>query len=74
MGSYFAISICVKVDLVLYILRLFSLAILTPGEGIVPGTARDRPISLGNFIGKPDFKLKFKNMVWYLLYWFLFLD
>jgi hypothetical protein len=29
-----------------------SLAILTPGEGIVPGTARDRPVSLGSLIGK----------------------
>ena len=29
-----------------------SLAILTPGEGIIPGTERDKPVSLGNFIGK----------------------
>jgi len=29
-----------------------SLAILTPGEGVVPGTERDRPVSLGNYIGK----------------------
>lgn len=29
-----------------------SLAILTPGEGIVPGTTRDRPISLGSLIGR----------------------
>ena len=29
-----------------------SLAILTPGEGVIPGTERDRPITLGNFIGK----------------------
>ena len=29
-----------------------SLTILTPGEGVVPGTERDRPISLGNYLGK----------------------
>jgi len=29
-----------------------SLAILTPGEGIIPGTERDRPITLGNYMGK----------------------
>jgi len=29
-----------------------SLAILTPGEGIIPGTDKDRPITLGNFLGK----------------------
>ena len=34
------------------IVLFFSLAILTPGEGIVPGTTRDRPISLGSLIGK----------------------
>ena len=29
-----------------------SLAILTPGEGIIPGTEKDRPITLGSFLGK----------------------
>jgi len=29
-----------------------SLAILTPGEGVVPGTERDRPVALGNYLGK----------------------
>ena len=28
-----------------------SLAILTPGEGVIPGTEKDRPISLGNYLG-----------------------
>ena len=29
-----------------------SLAILNPGEGVIPGTERDRPVSLGNYLGK----------------------
>jgi len=29
-----------------------SLAILTPGKGIVPGTERDRPVSLGAVVGR----------------------
>jgi len=29
-----------------------SLPILTPGDGVVPGTEKDRPVSLGNLIGK----------------------
>ena len=29
-----------------------SLTILTAGEGIVPGTERDRPVSLGNYLGR----------------------
>jgi len=29
-----------------------SLAILTPGEGIIPGTEKDRPITLGSYMGK----------------------
>jgi len=29
-----------------------SLPILTPGEGIIPGTEKDRPITLGNYLGK----------------------
>lgn len=29
-----------------------SLPILTPGDGVVPGTDRDRPVSLGSLIGK----------------------
>jgi len=29
-----------------------SLAILTPGEGIIPGTEKDRPVTLGTFLGK----------------------
>jgi len=29
-----------------------SLAILAPGDGIVPGTERDRPVSMGTFLGK----------------------
>ena len=29
-----------------------SLAILTGGDGVVPGTDRDRPVSLGNYIGR----------------------
>lgn len=29
-----------------------SLAILTAGEGVVPGTERDRPVSLGNYLGR----------------------
>lgn len=29
-----------------------SLAILTAGEGVVPGTERDRPVTLGNFLGR----------------------
>ena len=29
-----------------------SLTILTPGEGVVPGTERDRPVSLGNYLGR----------------------
>ena len=32
-----------------------SLAILTPGEGVIPGTEKDRPISLGNYLGKVRF-------------------
>jgi bromodomain-containing protein 7/9 len=29
-----------------------SLAILTPGEGVVPGTERDRPVTLGMLLGR----------------------
>ena len=29
-----------------------SLAILTAGDGVVPGTERDRPVTLGNFLGR----------------------
>eukprot|EP00092_Neocalanus_flemingeri_P068908 GFUD01084319.1.p1 GENE.GFUD01084319.1~~GFUD01084319.1.p1 ORF type:complete len:320 (+),score=57.43 GFUD01084319.1:50-1009(+) len=29
-----------------------SLAILTPGEGVIPGTEKDRPVTLGTFLGK----------------------
>ena len=29
-----------------------SLAILNPGEGVIPGTEKDRPVSLGNYLGK----------------------
>lgn len=29
-----------------------SLAILTPGDGVVPGTERDRPVSLGALLGR----------------------
>lgn len=29
-----------------------SLAILTAGEGVVPGTERDRPVTLGNLVGR----------------------
>jgi len=29
-----------------------SLAILTPGEGIVPGTDKDKPVSLGSLVGR----------------------
>ena len=32
-----------------------SLAILTAGEGVVPGTERDRPVTLGNFLGRVRF-------------------
>ena len=28
-----------------------TLSILAPGDGLVPGTEKDRPISLGNLIG-----------------------
>ena len=35
-----------------------SLAILNPGEGVIPGTERDRPVSLGNYLGKV---MKFNN-------------
>ena len=29
-----------------------SLAILTPGDGVIPGTERDRPVSLGALLGR----------------------
>ena len=35
-----------------------SLAILNPGEGVIPGTERDRPVSLGNYLGKVSTKEK----------------
>jgi hypothetical protein len=34
-----------------------QIKLVTTGEGIVPGTVRYRPVSLGNLIGK-------KNLVW----------
>ena len=36
-----------------------SLAILNPGEGVIPGTEKDRPVSLGNYLGK----VRYNNII-----------
>ena len=35
-----------------------SLAILNPGEGVIPGTEKDRPVSLGNYLGKVRYNIE----------------